>query len=83
MDRNLVKFLKNLMTSSLIRKYGAIIVILITNKEESLHCFFVSGWIKLKFGVRGNLRILISNLNSKRQYRLEILRKCHFSSFRS
>ena len=33
---------------------------------ESFHCFFVFGWIKLKFGVRGNFRLLISNLNSKR-----------------
>ena len=24
---------------------------------ESLHCFFVFGWIKLKFGVGGNLEI--------------------------
>ena len=36
------------------------------------------GWIKLKFGVRGNFRLLISNLNSKMQYELEILRNSHF-----
>ena len=50
---------------------------------ESLHCFFVFGWIKLKFGVRVNFRLLISNLNSKTQYQFAILRKCHFSSIRS
>ena len=50
---------------------------------ESLHCFFVFGWIKLKFGVRGNFRLLISNLSSETQYQFEILRKCHFSSLRS
>ena len=31
---------------------------------ESLHCFFVFGWNKLQFGLRGNFRLLISNLNS-------------------
>ena len=37
----------------------------VTTKEvESLHCFFVFGWIKLKFGVRGNFGLLISNRNS-------------------
>ena len=45
---------------------------------ESLHCFFVFGWIKLKFCVRGNFRLLISNLNSKTQYQLEILRNATF-----
>ena len=39
---------------------------------------FVFGWIKLNFAVRGNFRLLISNLNSKTQYRFKILRKCHF-----
>ena len=47
----------------------------ITEKVQSLHCFFVFGWIKLKFGVRGNFGFLISNLNSKTQYQFEILRK--------
>ena len=50
---------------------------------ESLHCFFVFGWIKLKFVARGNFRLLISNLNLKRHYQFKILRKCHFSSLRS
>ena len=54
-----------------------------TQEVKSLHCFFLFGWIKLKFGVRVNFRLLISNLNSKTQYRFEILRKCHFSSLRS
>ena len=65
MGGNLVKFKRFLMTSSLIRKYDVIIVP-IPKEVESLHCFcFVFGWIKLKFGVRGNFRVLISNLNSK------------------
>ena len=34
-----------------------------TNQVESLHCFFIFGWIKLQFGVKGNLRLLITNLN--------------------
>ena len=50
---------------------------------ESLHRFFIFGWIKLKFRVKGNFRLLISNLNSKMQYRFVILRKRHFSSLRS
>ena len=50
---------------------------------EILHCLFVFGWIKLKFGVRGNFWLLISNLNSKMQHQFEILRKCHFSFLRS
>ena len=74
------------MKSSLIRTYDVIIAIfdVATAKEvESLHCFFVLEWIKLKFGVRDNCRLLISNLNSKMQRHFEILRKCHFSSLRS
>ena len=43
----------------------------------------VFGWIKLKFGVRANFSLLISNLNSKMQYKFEILRKCYFSFLRS
>ena len=50
---------------------------------ESLHCFFVFERIKLQVGLRGNFRLLISNLNSKTQYEFEILRKCHFSSLGS
>ena len=50
---------------------------------ESRHCFIVFGWIKLKFGVKGNFRFLIPNLHSKTQYQFEILRKCHFCSLRS
>ena len=45
--------------------------------------FFVSGWIKLKFCVKSNFWLLISNRNSKTQYQFEILRKCHLSSIRS
>ena len=70
LGRNMQKFEKKLMATSLIRKYDVIIVILMSRQQkvESLHCFFVFGWIGLKFGVRGNFRILISNLNSKMQY---------------
>ena len=68
MGRNLVK-LKKMMTSSLIRKYDVIIVILMSHQLRKWKVFIVSlffGWIKLKFGVRGNFRLLISNLNSKK-----------------
>ena len=44
-------------------------------KVENLHCFFVSGWIKLKFDVRGIFALLISNLKSETQYQFEIFRK--------
>ena len=54
-----------------------------TQQVESLHCFFVFGWINLNFNARGNFRLLISNLSSKTQYRFEILRNCDFSSLRS
>ena len=86
MGRNLVKFKKILMTSSPTRKYDVIIRhfdVATTWEEESLHCFFVFEWINLKFVVRGNFRLLISNLNSKTQYQFEILRKFHLSSLRS
>ena len=56
MGRNLVK-LKEMMMSSLIRNYDVIIVILMSQqlrKGESLHGFFVFGWIKLQFGVRAS-----------------------------
>ena len=85
MGRNLVK-LKKLMTSSLIRKYDVIIVILMSQqlrKGKVLQGFFVFEWIKLKFGVRDNLGLPISNINSKMHYQFEILRKCYFSELRS
>ena len=75
-----------MITSSLIRKYDVIIChfdIETTKEVESLHCCFVFGWIKLKFGVKGNFTLLISNRNLKMQYQFEIVRKCHFSSLRS
>ena len=59
------------MTSPVIRKYDVInrdSDVATTKEGESLHCFFVFGWIKLKFGVRGNFKLLISNLNSAMQY---------------
>ena len=45
---------------------------------ESLYCFLVFGWIKLKFGVRGHVRLLILNLNSNTQYKSEILKNATF-----
>ena len=60
------------MTSSLTRKYDRHdrhFDVAKTKKVESLHCFFVLGLIKLKFGVRSNFRLLISNINSKRSIR--------------
>ena len=76
MGRNLVKVKKILMVSSLILKYdNRLFDVVKTKKVESCHCFFVFGWIKLKFGVRSNLWLLISNLNSKMPYRFQILRK--------
>ena len=86
MGRNLVKFKKKLMTSSLIRKYDVIIVILMLRQLRKWKVFivlFVFGWIKLKFAVRGNFRLLISNRNSETQYQFENLIKCHFSFLRS
>ena len=50
---------------------------------ESCHCFFVFVWVKLRYGLRGNFRLLISNFNSKTQYLFAIWRKWHFSSLRS
>ena len=66
MDRNIAKF-KKLMTSFLVRKYDVIIVILMSRQLRKWKVFIVSlffGWIKLKFGVRGNFSLLISNLNN-------------------
>ena len=84
MGRNLVK-LKKLKTSSLIPKYDVIIVILMCNnwgsRKSSLFLCFWMG--QLKFGVRGNFRLLISSLNSKTEYLFAILWKCHFSSLKS
>ena len=54
-----------------------------TQEGESLHGFFVFGWIKLKYSVSGNFGLLISNLNSETQYQFEILRKCHFFELES
>ena len=42
MGRNLVKFKKKLMTSSLIRKYDVIIVILISQQFRKWKVFIVS-----------------------------------------
>ena len=55
MGRNLVKLKKNddVISNSNVTTTGEV---------ESLHCFFVFGWIKLKFGERVNFRVLISDL---------------------
>ena len=85
MGRNLVKFKKKfdgVISNSKVRRHNRHFDVATTKEVENLHCFFVFGWIKLKFSVRDNLRLLISNLNST-QYQLEILRKCHVSSLRS
>ena len=42
MGRNLVKFKKNLMTSSLIRKYDVIIVILMSRQLRKWKVFILS-----------------------------------------
>ena len=85
MGRNLVKFKKidDVISNLKVWRHNGHFDVSTTKEVESLHCFFVFGWIKLKFGVGGNFRLLISNLNSKTQYQFQILRKCHFSSLRS
>ena len=68
MGRNLVKFFKkfdDVISNSKVWRHHRHFDFATTKEVESLHCFFVFGWIKLKFGVRGNCRLLISNLNSK------------------
>ena len=59
------------MTSSLIRKDDVIIVILMWRQLRKWKVFivflFLDGF-KLKVGVRGNFRLLMSNVNSKTQY---------------
>ena len=86
MGRNLVKFEKNfhdVISNSKVWRHNRHFDFATTKEVESLHCFFVFGWIKLKFGVVGTFVLLISNLNSKAQYQFAILRKCHFTSIRS
>ena len=70
--------------NSKVRRHNRHFYAATTKKVERLHCFLVFGSIKLTFGVRGNFGLLISNLNSKMQYRFEILRKMQlFFSFSS
>ena len=85
MGRYLEKLKKNddVISDSNIWRHNHHFDVMTTREVESPYCFFVFVWIKLEFGVRGNFRFLISNLNSKTQYQFEILRKCHFSSLRS
>ena len=85
MGKNLVKLKKidDVISNSKVVCHNRHFDAATTKEVKSLHCFFVFGWVELKFGVKGNLRRLISNLNPKTQYQFEILRKCHFSSLRS
>ena len=86
MGRNLVKFKKEIddvISNSKVWSHNRCFDVLTTREVESLHRFFVFGRIKLTFSVSGNFKLPISNLNSKTRYQFEILRICHFSSFRS
>ena len=67
---NLMKFLKidYVIFNSKIWRHNRHFDVVTTQEGESLHGFFVFGWIKLNFGVSGNFGLLISNLNSKTQY---------------
>ena len=78
MGRNFVKF-KKIVSNSNVRRHNRPFDVITTKKVKSLHGFFVFGWIKLKFGVRGKFRVLISNRNSKKPYQFEVLRKLFFS----
>ena len=53
MDRNLEKFenLYDVISNSKVWRHNCHFEVATTTEVESLHCFFVSGWIKLKFGV--------------------------------
>ena len=67
MGRNLVKLKK---IDDVIFKYKVLrhtrhFEVVTTEEVENRHCFFVFEWIKLKFGVKGNFRLPISNRNSK------------------
>ena len=53
------------MTSSLIRRYDIIIIILMSRQLKKWKVFIVSMFmdgLNLKFSVRGNFRLLISNI---------------------
>ena len=81
MGGNLVKFLKindDVVSNSRVLRHNCHFDVATAKEVESFHCFFGFGWIKLKFVVKSNFRLLISNLNSKTQYQFEISRKCHF-----
>ena len=82
--RDLVKSknFDDIISNSKVWRHNCHFDVATTYEVESLHCFFAFRWIKLKLGITGNFRLLISNLNSKAQYQFAILRKCHFSSLR-
>ena len=65
MDRNHVKFKKidDVISNSKVLRHNCHFDVTTTKEVESLHCFFVFGWIKLKFDVRGNFRLLILNVS--------------------
>ena len=75
------KKINDVTCNSKVRRHDCHSDVATINKVENRHCLFVFGWIKLKFGVRGHFRLLVSNINSKTQYQFEILRKYHFSSW--
>ena len=77
MGRNLVKLKKfdGVISNAKVGRHNGHSDVATTKKVESLHCFVVSRWIKLKFGIKGNFGLLISDINSKRQYQFDILRK--------
>ena len=82
MSRSLVKLkeIDDVTCNSKVLRHNRHFDVVTTEEDESRHCFFVFGWIKLKCGVRGNFWLLISNLNSKMQYLFAISRKFYFSS---
>ena len=72
------KKIDDVISNSQVWRHNRHFDVVTTVETESLNCFFVFGWIKLNFGVRGKFRLLISNFNSKTQCQFAILRKCHF-----
>ena len=64
MGRDLAKSKK--VMSSLILKYDVVIVILTSQqlRKWKVFIFIVFGWIKPKFGLRGDFRLPISNLKN-------------------
>ena len=56
MGRDLVNLKKDdVISNSKVRHHKCHFDIVTTKEVESLHFFFVFGWIKLKFGARGTV----------------------------